>query len=324
MSEFEASVSTDTQAGDAGTGIEHTGGSTGGSYEGGNPGSLPEGYEMGDDGAPARKAPDAPSKYKVKVDGSEVEMTLEELQQHASLGKAAHQKMREAAEQRRQLEEVVLAIKNNPAAALKHLGVDPDAFAKHYLNEALLQQYEPEKYKALQEQRELEQFRKERELQARQAQQQQVMAARQADAQKLMGEISEAFNESNFVADDRARAFKAYHALRILAGDRIKAAREGRQPSMTVKDALVKTDSLMSNVYTKFLQTLPPEQLAASLGEETLKKIRQYEVQKIKSNQRGVPPAGQRNAGPVAPQRSEDKRPMSEAEWRDKMAKLRG
>lgn len=282
---------------------------------------------LADDGAPRydkdKPKPQAEQKYKVKVDGEEVELTLAELQQHASMGRAAQKRMQEAAEQRRKVEEVVMAMKANPAAALKHLGIDPEEFAKQQLNQALLQKYEPEKWQQMQEQRELQQYRQQMQEQQRLAEQHQVMAQRRADAESLMGEISQAFNESNFVQDDRARAFKAYHALKLIAADRIKSTRENRAPSLTIKEALTKTDTMMNRMYVGFLNTLPPDQLASLLGPDARKKLRNYDLQEFKQK-RSTPPVGQRNVAPTAgPRKESGRKAMSPAEWRDHLAKLR-
>lgn len=291
--------------------------------------AVPDGGDDGlaDDGAPRYekdkpKAPPAEQKYRLKVDGEEVEYTLAELQQHAQMGKAAQKRMQEAAEQRRKVEEVVLAIKNNPANALRHLGIDPEEFAKQQLNQALLQKYEPEKWQQMQEQKELQQYREQMQQQQRMQEQQQVLAQRRADAEGLMSEISQAFNEGNFVQDDRARAFKAYHALKLIAADRIKSTRENRQPSLSVKEALNKTDTMMNKMYAGFLNTLPPDQLASMLGPDARKKLRNYDLQEFKAKR--VPPAGQRNVAPTAPSRKDTgRKAMSPAEWRDHLAKLR-
>lgn len=327
MSDNFAAVA-DAGAGDTGAGEVNTEQHSGSFNEPNIHDAVDDG--IADDGAPRyekdkpKAPPAADQKYRVKVDGEEVELTLAELQQHASMGKAAQKRMQEAAAERKRIEDVVMAMKANPAAALKHLGIDPEEFAKQQLNQALLQKYEPEKWQAMQEQRELQSYREQMQQQQRMQEQQAVMAQRRADAESLMGEISQAFNESNFVQDDRARAFKAYHALKLIAADRIKSTRENRAPSLSIKEALTKTDTMMNKMYVGFLNTLPPDQLASLLGPDARKKLRNYDLQEFKAKRTPTPPVGQRNVAPTAPSRKDSgRKAMSPAEWRDHLAKLR-
>lgn len=282
------------------------------------------------DGEPAARreeapAPQAPSKYKIKADGAEHEFTLEELQRHASLGLGAQKRMQEAAQQRKQIEDVVMTLKSNPAAAFKALGIDPGQWAESYLGEQIEQRVDPENYKRKQELKELADFKKQRELAMRQHQQQQIMAVKQQDQQKLMTEISEAFNQSGFVQDDKARAYKAYHALKMIASDRIKASREGREPSMTISDALKRTDDLLNRNFIGYISTLPGDKMAELLGEENLKRIRKYDVDRFRKGTQAVPGQGERNTAPIAkPKAPTGTGYLNENEWRAKMARLRG
>lgn len=91
------------------------------------------------DTPPAGATPAAtpPSTFKVKVDGKEMDVTLDELQRGYSHRSAADQRMKEAAEQRQMAESVLKIFKENPREAFNKLGVDAYKFAESLLSERL-------------------------------------------------------------------------------------------------------------------------------------------------------------------------------------------
>ncbi len=85
-------------------------------------------------------------KFKLKIDGEDVELTENEMKRYASMGKAAQKRMQEAAEIRKQheslqrdVETFIDILKKEPERVLKDLGIDPDVFAEQQINKKLEQ-----------------------------------------------------------------------------------------------------------------------------------------------------------------------------------------
>jgi hypothetical protein len=91
----------------------------------------------GSEGTPTPTAAQVAQMFKVKVDGNEREVSLEELQRGYTHGTAAQEKMRAAAEQRQMAEDVIRIFKENPREAFKKLGADPLKFAQELLSEQM-------------------------------------------------------------------------------------------------------------------------------------------------------------------------------------------
>lgn len=75
--------------------------------------------------------------YKVKVDGNEVEVDEDELLKGYSHGRAAHEKMAAAAKSRKEVDEVLRILKNNPREAFNKLGLNAREFAESLIREQL-------------------------------------------------------------------------------------------------------------------------------------------------------------------------------------------
>lgn len=73
--------------------------------------------------------------FKVTVDGSEREVSEDDLRRGYAHGTAANERMRQANETRQMAEEVLSIFKTNPKMAFEKLGVDSKAFAEGILND---------------------------------------------------------------------------------------------------------------------------------------------------------------------------------------------
>lgn len=70
---------------------------------------------------------------KVKVDGVEQELSLKELKRLTSLERASQKRMQESAKAQKQFQQMMDALKNDPAQVMKQLGKDPDLWAEELL-----------------------------------------------------------------------------------------------------------------------------------------------------------------------------------------------
>lgn len=91
---------------------------------------------------PATPTPDAnqpaiPKTYKVKVDGTDLDVDEGTLIRDYQTSQAANKRFQEAAQTRAQAEEVLKLFKENPKLAFQKLGVDMKTFAEQVLNEQI-------------------------------------------------------------------------------------------------------------------------------------------------------------------------------------------
>ena len=80
------------------------------------------------------KAPE-PELHKIKVDGEEKEVDINELKRGYQMAEAAQKRFNEAAEIRKSNEEFELKLKNSPFEALQERGIDVDKLAQDYIAE---------------------------------------------------------------------------------------------------------------------------------------------------------------------------------------------
>jgi hypothetical protein len=139
-------------------------------------------------------------KYKLKVDGAELEEELsdDEIAVRLQKGKAAEKRMAEAAEVRKQFAALKQLAKERPEVLLKELGgVDPREWAYNFVSEAVKEEVMPEtEKKQLQLQRELETYKKQVE-DFRKAEEQKRFEAEQQRLEKdLESKFQRAFEAS--------------------------------------------------------------------------------------------------------------------------------
>lgn len=108
----------------------------------------------------AEEIEEAVRKWKVKVDGQELEVDEDELKRGYQKSKAAQKRFQEAAKLKKQADQIIQSLKSAPAKVLEKLGVDVHKFAEDIILEEIeLEKLTPEQKKI----RELEIKLKEKE-----------------------------------------------------------------------------------------------------------------------------------------------------------------
>mgnify|MGYP001285125623 CR=1 FL=1 len=229
-------------------------------------------------------------KRRVKVNGAELEVGLDELEKDYQLKSASHEKMREAAAARKQVEEYTALLKTDPRKALKLFGVDVRALAESELSAAL----EDEMLTA--EARELRDLKRSvAERDAKDAETKAVGERAEMEAhtlqlqQSYQRDIETTLRGAGLpVTGVTVRSVAAYMQNGIDNNLDLKAS--------DVID-LVKTD--YQNQLREFFSAAAPESMAALLGEDGMKKLRAYDLGRLKA--------------PGAPVKLEDQPPATEA-----------
>lgn len=134
-------------------------------------------------------------KLKLKVDGQEIEEEIdfeddESLTRYLQKAKAFDKKAEETAAYRKQLESLVTALRENPAAILTELGLDVNELAYNQLQQAVEEaKKSPEQIEQERMARELEELRAEKERLFQEKQETEMNALRDQEAARIQEDI---------------------------------------------------------------------------------------------------------------------------------------
>lgn len=288
----------------ASSGAPAPGGGSGGNFHGGSSTPAPQKHvvQAGDDGISIKspklepqgtqvhKEPGQESqaaaearreaerrKYKLKVDGQELEEELSDDEISVRLQKAvaAEKRMQESAELKKQMRALLEAIKSDPFEALKDpvFGLD----LKKMAEDRLIQEYQESQLTAeqkavLEEQRKREEI--ERKLKDYEERERQV--AQQKLEEQLLAETEREFAEalaSEAVPKDR-------YTMAMMAEEAAAALDSGYE--LTPKQLAAAVNERISTMTRHALTGLKGEQLARRLGDDVVKEIVRYSVEKVR------------------------------------------
>lgn len=262
----------------------------------------------------------------VKVNGKEKNIPIEELVDRYQRGEGANEKFEQAAQIRKQAESVLVALKKNPLAVLRHpaLGIEPAALRgmmeKALYEEIQYEQMTPEQREAVDNKRRLETIEAEKETLS------QEKAAR--DKAELQRQYSEEYNKQIVQALEKSDLPKtaytvkrmAYYMSQVLKA--YNAKYKGNREAPPLRMPMEKIVELVSADRQKDLaemtSSMDAEGLVSMLGKDTLKKLREHDVKILKSKGVGRTPAKQGEAQPKA--RKSKKVPMSQ--WKERNRKI--
>lgn len=220
-----------------------------------------------------------------KVDGKEIKKPLKELIKISQLEQASQKRLQEAAEVKKALKEreqrdqqILNLLQTDFPKFCQVMGLDPMGIATDFLAKQYdLEQMHPAERKALEleqklkEKEEFERQIKEREEQGRQSQLK-VQAQRQLDQ-----ELGEALQGSNL---PKNRLFVQRAAAKMLESiERVKAGVD--ETPLQAKEAVAKVIEDWHSDLKETLSTMDAKAIHELLGPDTLKKIREYEVERV-------------------------------------------
>lgn len=220
-------------------------------------------------------------KYKVKVDGSEEELTEDELVKHAQLGKAAQKRMQEAAEYRKQVNSFVDALRSDPMKVLSNpnLGIPADQlkkFAEQIINNEI------EEMQKTPEQKEKEKLQK--ELQDLKAQAENDKKARDtAEFQRLQEQAAVQLDTSITEALEGSDLPKSPYTVKKMAEYMMLALQN--DIDLSPKDLLPLIRKQVTSEIREMFGKMPEEALEEFLGKDNLSRLRKRNVQKAKAAQ---------------------------------------
>ena len=257
-------------------------------------------------GATAAAAAEAMRKYKLKVDGQEVEVDEEELKRGYTHQKAANKKLQEGLKAKRQAEEFISMMKDKGKLmeAIKKLGHDPRALSEEYLASILEEEMLDPREKELKSAKARLKAYEDLEKKQKEAKQ------KEADDQ-MKRKFSEDYSKQ-FIDALKTTGLPPTKTMVAEMAKYIKRAADMKF-EMTAEEAakLVKEDQ--ETHYRNLFGEADPETLARLLGEPGLQKVRAHDTAKIKD------PAAQLKTPETQgerKQRDSTKR-MSPREWRE-------
>ncbi len=218
--------------------------------------------------------------YTVKIDGEEVEVSLEQLQQGYTHGKAADAKFRDAAFARKQAEEFVSMLKTDPWKVLNDpsLGIDTRKMAEEYLarqmeHEALTD----DERELLEARKQLAQFETSRKEQEQSNYDRQMTELEGQYHDEYTVQISTALEEDGLPVTEATVRRMASYMSEALTSDNPAVK------SLTAKDitALVREDYMTD--FKSMFGSADAETLQAILGDDLTKTLRKADVQKLTS-----------------------------------------
>lgn len=214
-------------------------------------------------------------KWKLKSQGKEREVTDEaELVRLANMGLGAHEKFEQAAKTRKQAEAVLELLQKDPAKALKSLGYDVGKLAEEYIvEEANKKMMTPEQREKHEIQQEIQRLKAEKD--------QMVKAQQEEQLQKLTTKYESDIQDEIISAIDKYKLPKNPKTVARLADYMASALQNGYEASAL--DVALRVRQDLEEEHKSLYSQYSVEDLLKVIGEDKLKQIRQYEVNKVKA-----------------------------------------
>lgn len=211
--------------------------------------------------------------WKLKVGEKDIEITDEsELIKRAQMGYSADEKWNEAAKMRKQVENFIGLLQQDPASALEKMGLDVDSFAEQRMLQRIEEMKKsPEQLAHEKLQRELEQLRTEREQERESIRQREAQALQDKYAVDLENEINSAFD------NNEAGLPKSPYIVKRMADVMIYALKN-KVPDFTAKKALEVVQAEVLNELNQMYSVAPDEVFERLVGKDRLNKYRRAKV----------------------------------------------
>lgn len=260
-------------------------------------------------GMTKEEAREAIRKFKVKVDGQELEVDENELVKGYSHQRAANKRMQEAIKVRKQAEDFInmLNDKNKLFDVIKQLGHDPRKLTEEYLasqlEEEMLDPKEREyrNTKAeLQKMKELEKMREEEVKKSR------IEFLKQKFSENYTQQFTEALQQVKLPAKKHTVAEMAKYIQR--------AAKLGYEMNALEAAKLVEED--IREAQRALIGDADGEMLIKLLGEDVANKVRKWDTSRVKNPEQFLKTPEVQAPREERAKRTE-RRPMTQAEWRE-------
>jgi hypothetical protein len=215
-------------------------------------------------------------KLKLKLDGAETELPEDEVIRLAQQAKAGQKRFAEAHAIRQQAEEFIRRLKSDPASALAdpNIGIDVKEFARQVVWDEIQEQtLTPEQKQARAEKAELERYKKDAEERKAWEAEQQMLAVKKRYASEYDATITKALENSGLP--------KTEESVKKLANLLFHAADKGYD--LTPEELAEEVKGSIVRDYQTLFSAMTPEQLIKTFGEDFFKKLREFDLRRLKS-----------------------------------------
>jgi hypothetical protein len=214
---------------------------------------------------------DKPIKF--KVNGVDKELPLAKVIQDFQKAEAANERFNKAAELEKQIAAREELFKKDPRKALQEMGHNPTEVAQQWLEDYLKEQ------EMSPEQKELNELRKWREDQER-TQKEQAESKQQQEFQAQVEARREELETNVIEAIEKVGLWKDVSTVQQIAAYMGEAFESGMDITPEMAARLVKRDQ--QNYSKSMYGNLNGEQLFQILGEDGIKKIKEYDLSRVK------------------------------------------
>lgn len=255
-------------------------------------------------------AQEAAKKFKVKVDGQDLEVDEAELLRGYSHQKAANKILQEGKAARKQAEEFLQMMRDPEKffEVAKKMGLDPRKLAEEHLVKQLENDMLDPRERELREAKAKLKQIEDMEKAQKEAQERQVHEALKAKyAKDYNDQFVSALKESGLPATKPMVAEMAKYISR--------SAKLGFKMTATEAAQLVLED--VQTAHRSLIGNTEGEMLIKLLGEEVAQKVRKYDVAKIKTPEQVLRTPAPQEQGQANPDRGRPNRRMTAKEWRE-------
>lgn len=221
-------------------------------------------------------------KLKLKVDGKEIEEEVDlsddaYLTKELQKSKAFDKRMQEFAAYKKQVDELVQMLENDPEGLLEKLGKNVDEIAEKRLTRKIEQmQKSPEQVEKEKLAKELEDIRKEAESLKKEKETAQLEAARQQQAALIEKDIKEALSNSSTVLPKNNP-----EVLRRIGQAMYLAIKNG-YTEVSAADVIPYVEKQYKAELQELFKVIPEDTIEALIGKEPLEKLRKARLTKAK------------------------------------------
>ncbi len=239
---------------------------------------LEEAIESAEE-AEATDSADEGQLYSVKIDGVEYQLTLDQMKQSVSMGKAAQDRFQEAARMKKEAEALVEKNRRNPIEAAKELGIETSelrAMAEEFLLEQLkYDDMSDEQKEYMRIQKENEEYKKREE---------EAKSAKEEESRRQETE----YHQQNYMKEMEA-------AFDSLGMDLNPTTVQGVANKIMEHDLDISVEMAASQYQKEqemavqaYLNKLNEDQISKVVGSDRMKKIRQKEVASLKNPTKSI------------------------------------
>lgn len=221
-------------------------------------------------------------KYELTVNGKKKSIEVdfdndEDVKKYLSKAMAADEKFEEAAMTRKQAEQLVMALKQNPLSILRHpeLGLDVKALATQILNQELDEMQKTPEQRKLEE---LENQLKEREETLKRIEEEK----RQAEMSKLQAEAYQQIDDDITEALSNSDLPKSPYVVKRIADAMIEAVNLGHE-DVRVTDIMPYVEQQILSEIQAMFEAKPAETMEKIIGKKNLDTYRKSKLSKSKS-----------------------------------------